>query len=158
MKTDYPIHKISWSNLERITTIIANDINKSDIKIDSIVAILKGGMPISMLLGSKLGIDVISALHLRRSTNNLRNTTFEETSYLGITNHSIIEDKNVLLVDDIYDSGKTMKTAIEYVKKYKPRNIYVAIAYSFNKKKHNLKEFIGSQEIEYKWIVFPWER
>ena len=62
-----------------------------------------------------------------QSTGELRG--IEQLDQLGI------KDKNILIVEDIIDSGLTMKLTLEKVKSLQPKNLKVAVA--FHKKTPN---------------------
>ena len=126
-KTNYPIVPITWEEVVAYTKHIAKRIREDKIQIDVIVPILKGGMPTAMLLGSMLEISDFSCLHIRRSLSDNPNSDFGEAVNKGVTNASAIKGANILLVDDILDTKKTLDYAIEVIRKYQPKKIYVAI-------------------------------
>ncbi len=67
------------------------------------------------------------------------------------------EGQTILIVDDIYDTGHTMKKVIDFVKKSrtKPSTMPNIIGYCLFGKGDS--EVIYSQEHDGSWIVFPWE-
>ena len=68
------------------------------------------------------------------------------------------DGQTILIVDDIYDSGYTMKNVIEFVKtaRKKPSAYPTVIGYCIFGKE-NAEEIVYSQEHDGSWIVFPWE-
>lgn len=79
------------------------------------------------------------------------------SSYLGATSSQIdpkieyeklpdIENKNVLIIDDIFDTGKTLVTLQKYLTKYNPKSINAAVL--LDKQVSNLRnsvkmDFVG---------------
>ena len=61
-----------------------------------------------------------------------------------------------MLTEDIIDSGLTIDNVIQELKKYNPKNIYIATFYNFNKGKYK-NVISGERMSDYCWIVFPWE-
>ena len=61
--------------------------------------------------------------------------------------------ENILLVDDINDSGKTLKTIYDLINAY-PKNIYNATLI-YNQESSIKTDFYG--KIIKNWYVFPWE-
>ena len=59
-KTDYPVVKVSWDEVEKLTYNIAKKIKKDKKEIDLLVPILRGGAPIALLLSSMLGVSEMS--------------------------------------------------------------------------------------------------
>ena len=62
--------------------------------------------------------------------------------------------KRVLVVDDITDTGKSMMTAINYIKTLNPAEIKTATLLYITTSK--LIPDFYAEEIEWKWIIFPW--
>lgn len=155
-KTNYPLVKIDWTEVEKLSRKIAEKLKKDKQKIDVIVPIVRGGMPIAMLLSSMLKVEEMSCLHIRRSIDDSPNTEFKKPINKGITNFKKLQNANILIVDDTLDSKQTLDYAIKLLKEYKPNSIRIAILYNFNKSTFT-KIYSGEEVREYKWVVFPWE-
>ena len=132
-KTNYPLVKVDWNEVKRLTQAIANKLIADNKNIDLIVPIIRGGMPIAMLLSSMLDVEEMSCIHIRRSIDDNPNTEFKQPVNKGITNTEKIKDSNILIVDDTLDSKITLDYAINLLKEYQPKSITVAILYNFNK-------------------------
>lgn len=156
-KTSYPLVRISWDEVDKLTQKIVDQLKKDKKNIDLIVPIIRGGMPIAMLLSSKLGVSEMSCIHIRRSVDDNPNTEFNSPINKGITNAGKIKGSDLLIVDDTLDSKITLDYAIDILKLYKPKSITVAILYNFNKDTFN-SIYSGEEVKEYKWVVFPWEK
>ena len=155
-KTNYPLEYISWEKVEQLSYNIAYKIKKNNIKIDVIIPILRGGMPIALLLSSMLDVSDMACIHIRRSKDDNPNTEFGSPINKGITNVEVIKDANILIVDDTLDSAKTLDYATSIIQWYKPKSINVASLYNFNKDTFK-KVYSGEEVVSYKWVVFPWE-
>lgn len=68
----------------------------------------------------------------------------------------IANDKRFLLVDDIADSGKTLKLVREYVKGLGAESVEVLTAFY---KPHSIvvPEWYAREVENHQWIEFPWE-
>jgi hypoxanthine phosphoribosyltransferase len=62
--------------------------------------------------------------------------------------------RKVLVVDDITDTGKSMMTAVSYVKTLNPEEIKTAALLHIKDSKFVPDYY--AEEIEWKWIIFPW--
>lgn len=156
-KTNYPLVKVNWEEIENLSFKIAEQILLDKKRIDLIVPILRGGMPIAMLLSSMLNVEDMSCIHIRRSVNDKPNTEFTKVpNNKGITNVDKINGSNILIVDDTLDSKITLDYAINLLKKFNPKSINVAILYNFNKDTFD-NVYSGEEVKNYKWVVFPWE-
>lgn len=156
-KTNYPLVKVDWNEVKSLTQGIANKLIADNKNIDLIVPIIRGGMPIAMLLSSMLDVEEMSCIHIRRSIDDNPNTEFKQPVNKGITNAEKIKDSNILIVDDTLDSKITLDYAINLLKEYQPKSITVAILYNFNKNTFD-SIYSGEEVKEYKWVVFPWEK
>ena len=76
-KTNYPLVKVDWNEVKKLTQGIANKLIADNKKIDLIVPIIRGGMPIAMLLSSMLDVEEMSCIHIRRSIDDNPNTEFK---------------------------------------------------------------------------------
>lgn len=154
MKTNYKLRHVSWNEIEGVSKNIL--VSLKDIEIDTLVAVFRGGSVLSLILGANMDNVSTASIHVRRSLSNEVNSDFGSSVILGITNTEAIENKNVLITEDIIDSGKTLDTVVEELKKYHPKNIYIASLFNFNKDKY--KDIYSGEHLdEYCWIVFPWE-
>ena len=156
-KTNYPLVKVDWNEVKRLTQGIANKLIFDKKDIDLIVPIIRGGMPIAMLLSSMLDVEEMSCIHIRRSIDDNPNTEFKTPVNKGITNTEKIKNSNILIVDDTLDSKITLDYAINLLKEYQPKSITVAILYNFNKNTFD-SIYSGEEVQKYKWVVFPWEK
>ena len=81
-----------------------------------------------------------------KTPKKIRNTKFrdnkttiaEDTQYiLQVNNVSKLKGKNVLLVDDVYVSGRTIKTCIGLIKQCVPKTIKVLVIAKSKDSKQN---------------------
>ncbi len=155
METDYELLEVKWDEIIKLAKNILDEINIKKIKVDTLVPVLRGGMPLSLILAYNLGDVDTACIHIRSSDENSPNSSFSKPRLVGLTNNSCITGKNILLVEDVVDSGRTLELCINILKKYKPKSINVASLYNFNSKDKNI--IAGKNMTEYFWIVFPWE-
>lgn len=156
MGTNYEVIKIDWDEVRKLTKNILSQIQEKSIKIDTLVPIVRGGMPLALFLSSNMENVDTACIHIKRSLTNTVNAAFGIPKVLGITNPESIEGKNILLTEDTVDIGLTLDCAIEEIKKYNPKNVYIATFYNFNKEKYS-EIVCGEYKDEQCWIVFPWE-
>ena len=91
----------NWTQIEGACIDLARQINASNFKPDYIAGISRGGVIPAVLLSQYLGIKMYSLnISLRDHKNIESNTWMSEDAFYG---------KNILIVDDINDSGATIK-------------------------------------------------
>ena len=105
---------ISWNSYIQLIEKLANKIQQDKHQFDSIICINRGGLIIGRVLSDLLSlpIGVISAKGYEKGTTDIKNITINPT----ISSIDPI-GKNILLVDDLVDSGKTMELIFKHLKK-----------------------------------------
>jgi hypoxanthine phosphoribosyltransferase len=142
----------TWDQIYEMLLGLALKIRKSGFKTDLIVGVSRGGWAPARILS-----DLLENTH----TANVKiefYTGIETTSRKPIVTQPISEDitnKHVLVVDDVADTGESLKLAINHVLEkgagavksvtiyYKPHSIFKPDFYS---------------DSTSRWIIFPWER
>lgn len=89
-----------------------------------LIGLLKGSVPfmadLSRLLDFKMTIDYLNASSYFSGT--------ESSGVVSILSDltNSIENRHVIIVEDIIDSGRTLKTILEYLEKKNPKSIEIA--------------------------------
>ncbi len=157
METNYEIINVAWHDVEMLTKNILSQLREQKITIDTLAPVIRGGVPLAMLLASNMnGVD-IATIHLKRSKKNKINSEFGDPVFKGITNKESITNKNILLLEDVIDTGLTLKESIKHLEKLQPKNIYIATLYNFKKGNTFDNVIAGKNMDNHFWIVFPWE-
>ncbi len=149
-----PSKMVSWEEIERWSEIIVEKIG--DERFDSIVSVIRGGLVPARIIADYLNIKDLFTL---------------KTEHWGVTatpdgkakiTHPIVIDltgKKVLVVDDITDTGQSLKLAIDAVKLKNPK--YVKTATLLHIKRSEIIPDYYAEEItaeNWKWFIFPWNR
>lgn len=160
---------ISWKDLEYYLDMIVENIRKTNIKYDAIVGIKTGGAIISDYISKKLNIKNYKIKISKKKYNCNKNSKDffnnyyseyikQEKSEFIICNNinDDLENKNIILIDELVSSGNTMEFAIDYLLSKNVTTIYPTSIVSDIKNKifiHNLKlNYILENAI----YVFPW--
>jgi xanthine phosphoribosyltransferase len=118
---------ICWEDVENLITSIVNEIKQENSIPEYIVGLPRGGLIPATIMSHMLDVPLLSLKDIDKRKNNL----------------------NILIVDDIADSGKTLnpfttkyRTATLH---YKPQSIHLPTYYA-----HEVNNDI--------WVNFPWEK
>jgi len=114
----------SWEEIEELVDLLAQQIAQSGIQIEYIFGLQRGGLIPAVMLSHKLGIPMTQEL----------------------------ARQNVLIVDDICDSGETFK---EFFLKY-PHSIFACLHFKPYTSNFN-PDFSANKFFSDDWIVYPWE-
>jgi len=135
--------------IEALGKAITKDFEDEDL---IVICVLKGAFVFCSDLIKKinrpLSLEFISLSSYGDSTNSSGNVRLE----MDITAN--IEGKNVLIVEDIVDSGLTIKTLMDMMEVRKPKTVKLAsLLFKPVKLKHNVKiDYLGF-EIEDKFVI-----
>jgi len=146
------IREITWEEYLEDVKKLALIIKESNFKPDVIVAVARGGFVPARVISDIIGVDLI--------------LTIVAKAYKGIGRKSkvvIIQSfdckhiigKDVLVVDDIVDSGETMVKVLEFIYKCSPREVRSATVYHKPWSKIVPDYYIKTVK---DWIVFPYEK
>jgi hypoxanthine phosphoribosyltransferase len=168
---------LSWQNVENYCQEIIRQITKDSWRPDYIVGIGRGGLTPAVLISQYLGVKMISLdVSLRDGGDTVSNCSLASDAF-GYSDYDPMASgdgrKQILIVDDINDSGATLNWIKEDWKSsclpYDPRwideiwghNVRVAVLYDNESSKSKLDITYSAVTInkadEDCWIIFPWE-
>ncbi len=140
---------VTWNEYHSLSLLLAQQILKSNKPIDEIVAIARGGLSLGLILTDFLA-KPISTITIQSYTDIKKQGLVRITSKLGRP----IRDKNILLVDDISDSGKTFARAISYLGAFRPK--FITTAALFYKPHSSFLPDFFTKKTD-RWILLPHE-
>ena len=139
--------RVTWNDFEDDCINLSKKIN--DIKIDKIIAISRGGLVASRILSDLLSVKIS---HI--SISSYKNLQQDKEPLISDVPHGNLKGKILLIVDDVSDSGKTLKRAIKYFRDLKVQKVYTAAAYI---KPHTIQMPDFWIKKTTSWIIFPYE-
>ena len=139
---------IPWTDLHNDTHDLSLKI-AGKCKLDLLVAIARGGLTIAHIISDSLELP-IATFTISSYYDQKQISTPKITLHLGNKLHN----KNVLLIDNISDSGKTFFYGIEYLKKRGVKKIITAAPYIKPWTKYVPDYYIKSFT---EWIIFPFD-
>ena len=120
---------VSWEKFEIYIKMIEDWVNLFQVKDDlgAIYALPRGGLPIAVTLSHRLNLPLL----------------------MNYNDRKIVTDKKILVVDDIADTGQTLKDF------QNDKNVICTIHYH---EQSIVKPDFCCDNKNDKWIVYPWER
>ena len=109
---------ISWSEVQRLCLRLAVMIRESGYHPDIIVAIGRGGYIPARLLCDHLDIMALTGIKIE---HYLAGTSRQEQAIIRYPLCTDIRDQQVLVVDDVNDSGDTIELAIQHLQTFQPK-------------------------------------
>ncbi len=142
----------SWDKIYEMIVDLALGIRASGFKPDLIVGVSRGGWAPGRILS-----DLLENPH----TANIKIEFYvgiEKTGRKPVVTQPISEDiskKNVLVVDDVADTGESLKLALDHVLEKGARKIMTVTVFYKPHSKFKPDFFADTTS---NWIIFPWER
>ncbi len=142
-------HYYSWQELGSLTEKLARQILQKNLKIDRLIALATGGLTMSRALRDYLGLKKLASIKIEfYSDIATRKPTPVITQSLPLN----IDGENILIFDDINDTGRTLQAAKQYLSLRGARQIYTATLFQ---KPHTTHPSDFFQQETTSWIIFP---
>lgn len=140
---------LSWEEYHTLAQKLAAEILSQKQKYDEIVAIARGGLTLGHLLSDFLRIP-ISAITIQSYTDIQKQGEVKITAGLKAS----IKGKHILIVDDISDTGKTLKRAVSYLHRFRPASMTMVTLFF---KPHSLVRPDFFAKVTDQWVLLPYE-
>ena len=150
---EFRAHLVSWSDIEKWCSAIREQV-VDNFSPEVIIGLSRGGLVPSRILSDSLWIKDLLSI---------------KTEHWGITatksGQAVLNDpgklnlkgKKVLIVDDITDTGQSMKLAYDFVKSQEPADIRSATMLHITRSEF-VPDFYGElvDQKQWTWFIFPW--
>lgn len=152
MKYEY----LSHNDMNRYYKEVLRQMAISQYCPDVIVAPMRGGVDMGVKLSHYFDNVPVKALHWQTRDGEEKNVH----QLMEIVEQNI--GKSILIVDDICDSGKTLKEIYEYLVDEDGKNYNISFAVAINNMECDFQPTWYGREIsrsdDPQWFVFPWEK
>jgi uncharacterized protein len=144
----------SWESIFSQSLNLAEKIKTGEkgVRFDLLVGVSRGGLVVTRLISDLLSVENVQIVRseyytdVGKTLQRPRITQKIQTS---------IASKNVLLVDDVADTGESLIEIRKYLARLKPDHLVLATLYIKPWSKVKPDYFVSNTDA---WIVFPWER
>ena len=142
----------SWDEIYDMLLDLADMIKRDDFSPDVIIGISRGGWPPARVMSDLLGNVELANIRVE-FYRGVAETESEPviTQPLSMP----VEDKRVLIMDDVADTGKSLKLVKEHVLRQNAKEIKIATIYY---KPWSIVVPDYYVRVTNRWIIFPWER
>ena len=156
---------ITAEELLRDSFKLAKQVHDSDFDPDFIIGVWRGGAPVGIAIQEYLDFVGVDTDHIAIRTSSYTGIGQQEKTVkvhgLDYIIENINADDNVLLVDDVFDSGRSIDAIFESLKIKTRRNMpnNIKIACPWYKPKRNATNRTPDYYINQtdQWLVFPHE-
>ncbi len=149
--------QLSWGEIDQLVELMARQIKGK--QIDVVLGISRAGLVPAVMLSHHLGVRDFAVMDIKRTDSDSVNATKSAPVLRGILNESMLQGRNVLLVDDIVGEGLTMRTACELLRpKCKSLVTSVLVVNQKNLGMTAPRDVVDHHGcVIHGWITFPWE-
>ncbi len=143
---------INWDGIDNLCNKITTQIKESNYIPDVIIGISRGGLIPARILCDKLQVSKLEVISVELyNKEHIKINPIISCNYDLIYN---IINKNVLIVDDIYDSGTTINIILNMLINIKNKRVVTLFTHEICKEVDYFGEYIENKDI---WVVYPWE-
>jgi uncharacterized protein len=146
--------RASWADIERWVDLVAGAVRAAGSTPDTIVGLTRGGWVPARILCDRLGVKRLVSLRAQHwGVTATRDGAASLTEGLS----GPIAGEAVLVVDDITDTGESLRLAADHVARAGPRRTESATLLHITGATYEPTYFAESiPREEWAWIVFPW--
>jgi hypoxanthine phosphoribosyltransferase len=147
-----PCKLISWAEVYRLSRQLASHIREAGFRPEIIVAIARGGVIPARILCDFFSVYDLLTL---RVAHYVKGAQAKASAQIVSTLSGDIAGQRILLVDDVSDTGDTLRLAFEYLKKAQPARLRTAVLH--HKRTANyIPDFHGIELMQWNWLIYPW--
>jgi hypoxanthine phosphoribosyltransferase len=153
MITDsFPVDLVSWDYAISLSGSLAAMIRASRFTPDIVIAIGRGGyVPARIVCDRLLMTDLTSIKIEHWGTAGHKLDQARVRFPLSVN----VEEKNLLVIDDITDTGETLMAAREYLAPFAPGEIRTGVLQHKTSSAYQ-PDYYAELLSDWKWIVYPW--
>jgi len=153
MPEDFDCTVTDWEYIYGRCRAVAEDVRRAEFEPDVVVALARGGWFAGRCLCDFLGLDDLTSLKMEHYVGAAE--TGEGASVRYPLSEEAVAGKDVLLVDDIADTGESMRRAREHVAEYDTGTVRTATLQLLDTSEFE-PDFVGERLAEWTWVVYPW--
>ena len=142
---------MSWEHFYRLAKEVANKIKSSGYVPDMVIGLARGGWCLARVLCDFIGVKDLVSLKVEHWGIT---ATPDGKAKLKYPFNIDLTGKKVLVVDDITDTGESMRISVDYVKTLNPSEVRTAALRHIEGSK--FKPDYYAENITWRWVIFPW--
>jgi hypothetical protein len=143
----------NWDYIYDLCREVSDDVKAAAFEPDVVVALARGGWFAGRVICDFLGLDDLTSLKMEHYVGTAQKSG-EPTVRYPMPEGSV-EGKDVLVMDDIADTGGSIRRAHEYVSDRNPGEVRTATLQLLGTSEFD-PDFVGERLDEWAWLVYPW--
>lgn len=144
---------VSWGEVYSMCKELAGAVERSGFEPKTIIALARSGFVPGRLLSDLLGIPDLVSLKVEHWLDTTGQHREEATIPYQIPFN--VEKRRVLVVDDIVDTGKSMKVSVDYIERFKPEMLKTAVMQYITASIFKPDYYVTTVS-DWVWFIYPW--
>ena len=150
---DFDCTVTNWEYIYGLCRNVSNGVKRDDFEPDVVVALARGGWFAGRCTCDFLGLDDLTSLKMEHYVGTAEKA--EEPQIRYPMPEGSVEGKDVLIIDDIADTGGSIRRAEEYVEERDAAEIRTATLQLLGTSEFE-PDFVGERLERWTWVVYPW--
>ncbi len=150
---DFDCTITNWEYIYGLCRDVADDVRDDEFEPDVVVALARGGWFAGRCLCDFLGLDDLTSLKMEHYVGAAEKS--DEPSVRYPMPEGSVEGKDVLIIDDIADTGGSISRADEYVDDRDAGEVRTATLQLLGTSEFQ-PDYVGERLEEWTWVVYPW--
>ncbi|MFD1684214.1 phosphoribosyltransferase [Halobellus litoreus] len=143
----------NWEYIYGLCRDVSDQVKAAEFEPDVVVALARGGWFAGRCICDFLGLDDLTSLKMEHYVGTAQKAGEPEVRYP--MPEGSVEGKDVLIIDDIADTGGSIERAYEYVTDREAGEVCTATLQLLQTSEFE-PDFVGERLEEWTWIVYPW--
>jgi hypoxanthine phosphoribosyltransferase len=152
MTEELPATLITWEEVYSLCRRLVRKLRKANFRIDIIVAIARGGFIPGRLLSDMLDIHDLTSFKIEHYQGAYK----QHEAFVKYPLNADINGRNVLLLDDVCDSGDTFAVGVEHIRHCGTVNEMHTAALHLKTVSKFIPDFYAEEVSEWRWLIYPW--
>jgi hypothetical protein len=143
----------NWEYIYGLCRDVSDQVKAAEFEPDVVVALARGGWFAGRCICDFLGMDDLTSLKMEHYVGTAQKSDEPEVRYP--MPEGSVEGKDVLIIDDIADTGGSIKRAHEYVTERGAGEVRTGTLQLLQTSEFE-PDFVGERLEEWTWMVYPW--
>ncbi len=153
LPADFDCTITNWEYIYGLCRDVSDEVKRADFEPDVVVALARGGWFAGRCLCDFLGLDDLTSLKMEHYVGAADKA--EEAQIRYPMPEGSVAGKDVLIIDDIADTGGSISRAYEYVTDRNAGEVRTATLQLLDTSAFE-PDFIGEKLDTWTWVVYPW--
>jgi uncharacterized protein len=150
---DFDCTITNWDYIYSLCRDVSDEVRRDDFEPDVIVALARGGWFAGRCICDFLGLDDLTSLKMEHYVGTAEKSGKPTVRYP--MPEGSVEEKDVLIIDDIADTGGSIERAHEYVDERDAGEVRTATLQLLQTSEYE-PDYVGERLDEWTWVVYPW--